>query len=286
MKYISNDPVSLLNTKEECNLVITNLRNELKQYLLNNNLKSIVLGISGGIDSALIAAISKPICDELNIPIIGRSLTIKTNKVDEINRSMNIGKNFCTDFNHLDLSEDYDDIEYFDDIVDPIVDNTLNGKKIRLGNIKARLRMIYLYNLASKNKGMVMSTDNYTEYLLGFWTICGDQGDYAQIQMLWKTEVYKLSQYIVDNELEGKVKLALQECINAVPTDGLGISNSDLEQIGASSYQEADKILYDYIVNKEKSIYKDHLVINRHIKSEFKRHIPIIIERPVLFRNL
>ena len=157
MKYISNDPVSLLNTKEECNLVITNLRNELKQYLLNNNLKSIVLGISGGIDSALIAAISKPICDELNIPIIGRSLTIKTNKVDEINRSMNIGKNFCTDFNHLDLSEDYDDIEYFDDIVDPIVDNTLNGKKIRLGNIKARLRMIYLYSAAYSVKGMDLS---------------------------------------------------------------------------------------------------------------------------------
>lgn len=49
------------------------------------------------------------------------------------------------------------------------------------GNIQARLRMIYLYNLASIHKGLVMSTDNQTEYQLGFWTIHGDVGDFDQI---------------------------------------------------------------------------------------------------------
>lgn len=50
------------------------------------------------------------------------------------------------------------------------------GTPISKGNIQARLRMIYLYNLASIHKGLVMSTDNQTEYQLGFWTIHGDVG--------------------------------------------------------------------------------------------------------------
>lgn len=57
---------------------------------------------------------------------------------------------------------------------------------------QARCRMMYLYDIASRHKGLVMSTDNQTEYQLGFWTIHGDVGDFDPIQDLWKTEVYEL----------------------------------------------------------------------------------------------
>ena len=184
--------------------------------------------------------------------------------------------------------------------------------------------MMYLYNLASILKGLVMSTDNQTEYQLGFWTIHGDVGDFDPIQDLWKTEVYGLaewlSNYYIDtlkslNSAEEKLKYcrmyeAINESIGLTPTDGLGISNSDLEQIGAKSYNEVDDILSRFIPfeNFRKSydsagqIMHPHdqmaeydcwsqlcsrygedvvnKVWNRHLASEFKRKkAPIYISR-------
>lgn len=64
-------------------------------------------------------------------------------------------------------------------------DNLVSLKRTPIadGNIQARLRMIYLYNLASIHKGLVLSTDNQTEYQLGFWTIHGDVGDFNPIHI-------------------------------------------------------------------------------------------------------
>ena len=53
---------------------VRNIRTELKTYVEKNNLKSLVIGVSGGIDSALCVLLAKPVCKELNIPLIGRSL--------------------------------------------------------------------------------------------------------------------------------------------------------------------------------------------------------------------
>ena len=80
-----------------------------------------------------------------------------------------------------------------------------------------------------------MSTDNQTEYQLGFWTIHGDVGDFDPIQDLWKTEVYQLAEwlklfYYTDGDDADKA-VAIGESIKLTPTDGLGISNSDLDQI-------------------------------------------------------
>lgn len=123
-------------------------------------------------------------------------------------------------------------------------------------------RMMYLYDIASRHKGLVMSTDNQTEYQLGFWTIHGDVGDFDPIQDLWKTEVYELAKWISNRykNIEhhhtimtgaGSKSDAIELSIALTPTDGLGISNSDLEQIGAKSYDEVDDILSRYIPFKE-----------------------------------
>jgi len=132
------------------------------------------------------------------------------------------------------------------------------------GNIQARCRMIHLYDIASIRKGLVMSTDNQTEYQLGFWTIHGDVGDFDPIQDLWKTEVYGLANYLQDHykskALEAlrndyketcdnykAMSCAIYNSCKLVPTDGLGISNSDLDQIGAKDYATVDDILSRFI---------------------------------------
>ena len=144
--------------------------------------------------------------------------------------------------------------------------------------------MIQLYHLAHEFEGMVLSTDNLTEYYLGFWTLHGDVGDFGMMQNLWKTEVYGLAKYISDKyELidRSDTSEAIKSCIKAEPTDGLGITESDLIQIEADSYFEVDRILIDYIVNKSLK-YQDHPVIKRYENTHIKRNNPLNISRSIL----
>jgi NAD+ synthetase len=214
--------------------------------------------------------------------LIGRSITIETNTEGEINRGKLIGETFCTDFKEINLTELYHIT--LKTIEEDKPDFSTKENKIRYGNIKARLRMIYLYNLAQQHKGLVLSTDNYTELLEGYWTLHGDVGDLGMIQNLWKTEVYELAKYLVENELKTtKEKQALQLCIDAVPTDGLGITNSDLEQLDAKDYNEVDFILKDYLLSGNKK-WEHHPVIQRHIRSEYKRNNPYNFPREILLK--
>ena len=267
---------------------IKNIRRELKTYITTNGIKSLVLGISGGADSALAALLAKPLCDELDIPLIGYSISILTNKTEEEIRAKNIGNNFCTVFETKDFSEMFHQVAFKIDETNHI---NVSSKvdKIRHGNIKARLRMIYLYDKASKNNGLVLSTDNYTEYLLGFWTLHGDVGDFGMIQNLWKTEVYMLANFCYRqcqySELKQLAK-ALKACIDAVPTDGLGITKSDFDQFGdVKSYQEIDQILIKMLNSGYGSFIFDGEVpevLKRYERTKFKRENPFNISRETL----
>jgi len=283
--------------------IISNIRNGLKCYIEDYNIQSLVIGISGGMDSCLCAALAKPVCDELNIPLIGVGLPSKSNKKDERDRANLTGKIFCTKY-----SEDQwvqNSIILMPKLQE-VTTNELKSEfddkawKIRLGNIKARLRMIYLYNLASLNKGLVLSTDNYTEYLLGFWTLHGDVGDYGMIQELWKTEVYDIAEWIMENECTYlDQKAVIEQSINALATDGLGVTNTgDLGQIlsdwsgtSRNGYKEVDRILQvwlslDDIGEKQRmTIYEklySHPVIQRHFKTHFKRNNPFNLKRNII----
>ena len=245
------------------------LRKETKKYIVKNNIKSLVLGVSGGFDSACVAAIVEPICKELNIPLIGMSLPSSTNKEEEIERANAILACFCDkpyiqNINHL-----YEETHYN---IAHVQNSSLD--KIRKGNIKARIRMIILYDKAQETSGMVLSTDNYTELMLGFWTLHGDVGDFGIIQNLYKTELYELAQYIVDNDtIDCNKKEALQACIDAVPTDGLGITSSDMESIGLPTYKEIDERLKYYLDDYGTPI-KDCPIYSRIIKTNYKRKNP------------
>jgi len=279
---------------------VKNIRFELERYLKESGLKSLVIGISGGIDSTLCAALAKPVCDELGVKLIGRSINIYTNKMDERNRAKEVGNYFCDDFKEVDLNGMFEYMRGVD------ADSALGDKdsseyKIRMGNIKARMRMIYLYNLASKHNGMVLSTDNYTELNLGFWTLHGDVGDYGMIQSLWKTEVYDMTEWIMKNENGftsvdfGKI---LNESITCNATDGLGITNTDLEQIlpdfvgdSRTGYEKVDTILSVHMImiktdDKSRNNYieknKDCPILQRHLRTNFKRNNPTNIDRFII----
>ena len=290
--------------------MILKIQKELKDYILEANLKSLVLGISGGIDSAIVAAIAKPVVDELGIPLIGRSISIESNKPDEEERARLVGKQFCSDFEEVDLTEQYLVLKSFDEMEGKAVND--NPFKIRMGNIKARMRMIYLYNIASRFNGLVLSTDNLTELNLGFWTICGDVGDYAMIQELWKTEVYDMSEFLVNvfkEQGDEDSATALNNCILCNATDGLGISNTDLDQIlpdwkerhenTRSGYEEVDDIFISFFeltkklksedfvklgrIIKEIEILRNSPVIKRYFRTAFKREHPKVIKREDIF---
>lgn len=249
---------------------------ETANYVKVNNLRAMVLGISGGIDSTVVAAICHEVSKQTGILLIGRSLPIK-NKSDEFATSVHVGEAFCNEFKVYRLERSYR-ATLFDACADAgdmansyyldELEEMPSRTPIANGNLQARCRMMYLYDIASRYKGLVMSTDNQTEYQLGFWTIHGDVGDFDPIQDLWKTEVYGLANYLQDHykskALEAlrndyketcdnykAMSCAIYNSCKLVPTDGLGISNSDLEQIGAKSYAEVDDILSRYIPFKE-----------------------------------
>ncbi|MDY0015640.1 MAG: NAD(+) synthase [Bacteroidales bacterium] len=258
-------------TDAKMEMVVQKMQSEITSYITNNNLKSLILGISGGIDSAFAAALLRPVCDQINIPLIGRSITIETNKKDEIERSILVGENFCHDFKYLNSTSLY---KSFQKKLPHTNDSHLS--KLRMGNCKARMRMIVLYDLAQLHSGLVISTDNFTEYLTGFWTLHGDVGDYAPFCHLWKTEIYFASKLIA-KKLDSNSKKALQLCIDAIPTDGLGISNSDLDQLGVPTYEKVDNIFLKYF--KGDKTLENHTLIQRYIHSFYKRKNPIILHR-------
>lgn len=300
--------------------VFKTLVEETGNYLVNHSLRAMVLGVSGGIDSTVVAAICCEVNKQTNIPLIGRSLPIK-NKKDEFDVSKLVGEAFCNNFDVANLYDEYkcflsglvwreERIDLLDDTETMHPEKSKQQTLIANGNIQARLRMIYLYNLASIHKGLVMSTDNQTEYQLGFWTIHGDVGDFDPIQGLWKTEVYGLANWLVsyyrsnkgsyvpsDNTAERDKRWdmedALIKSIALTPTDGLGISNSDLDQIGAKSYYDVDRVLQTLTckASPENDKLQDELtselgpdvvgkITERHLKSRFKRLLsPIIVPR-------
>jgi NAD+ synthase len=274
---------------------VDNIRAELKEYVQKARLKSLVLGISGGIDSTLVALLAKPVCNELNIPLIGRSLPSSTNTKGENQRARKIGKMFCTDFKETSIKGAFNklaDLAHDNHNVLPFnyPDGEEGRNQIPNGNIKARIRMILLYDLAGSNNGMVLSTDNYTEYLLGFWTLHGDSPyDWGPIQEMWKTEVYEMAEWITNNESSIDEKDAIIEVLEADATDGLGITSTDLDQImpgweGSSryGYDKVDKILQQYITY---NCFNDNCpVIKRHLRTQFKRDWPIFIKRENILR--
>ena len=207
------------------------------EYLTKNGIKAMVLGLSGGLDSTVCAAICKKVNEKTGINFIGISLPCSTNKGDEISSASKAGLEFCNVFSEVNIQDGFECVE-------KLCEKTADKKSttISQGNIKARLRMITLYDIASKNSGIVIGTSNTTERLTGFWTLHGDEGDINPIGDLWKTEVYGLANYLYKEVFKGSE--ALKAAIEITPTDGNGVSKSDADQIMPGyTYDDIDLVL-------------------------------------------
>ena len=255
----------------------------LESYINKNDLKCIVCGISGGIDSTVSAVIASNVCKKVGIPFIGRSLPCTTNKKEETVSANLVGKAFCDDFKEVNISEECQKLIYELEL------NEGDMSRLQEGNIKARVRMIYLRNLASIHSGIVLDNDNFTEWNLGFWTVGGDSPMDLNIGLhyLWKTEVYELANFLLEEQNQSDKYQALLASIELTPTDGNGVSNSDCEQFGLENYEQVDDVLktmYYSTCTKENylrlidSYGKTGVdkVISLHKKTGFKReNLPI-----------
>lgn len=262
------------------------------QYLTKHGLKTMVLGFSGGIDSTVTAAICHEVVrrhPEQQFRLIGVSMPCSTNSAEE-NDSATLGlRAFCDEYWVENLQAQYL-------LMKATCEQRYASTPISQGNIKARLRMIYLYNIASVTGGLVMDTDNLTEHNLGFWTIHGDVADYNPIGGLWKHEVYELVKYLFTECYtdEGDARYqSLRAAYDIMPTDGNGVAaGGDMAQIAPGhTYEDVDDILDTYLRHGDDEQQMRRLtdaysaetverVLKRHRGSEYKRkRMPIVIER-------
>ena len=217
------------------NIICDKISDWLLRYLEANNLSSYVVGVSGGIDSAVVSTLcaktGKPTI-VLNIPINSKETNtdLSTKHCDWLTENFN-----NVTAHNIDLSSVYSNFR-------DTVTSTIETNELAFANTKSRLRMVLLYQFATTFNGLVVGTGNKVEdFGVGFYTKYGDGGvDISPIADLSKTEVRQLASLLGIN----------REIVTAPPTDGLWEdSRTDEEQIGAS-YEELEWAM-DYVDNNK-----------------------------------
>jgi len=205
----------------------------IKNYTITNNIESLVVGVSGGIDSAVVSTL----CAETGLKTYVLSMPLLS-KIDGDKLSDSHTKILEEKYNNVtrirvDLSGVYDkfihSLKWWTDSLDYTSNELANA------NTKSRLRMVTLYQVAGTVGGIVVGTGNKVEdYGVGFYTKYGDGGvDIAPIADLYKTEVWMLGEHLGIDE----------RIISAPPTDGLwDDGRTDEDQIGAS-YEELERAM-------------------------------------------
>tara|TARA_B100000963_G_scaffold128102_1_gene111842 strand:+ start:768 stop:1499 length:732 start_codon:yes stop_codon:yes gene_type:complete len=221
-----------MNTNEK----IDYISNWIKDYSVNNNFSSLVIGISGGIDSAVTSTLSA----KTGLKTFVANMPILDHK-DTNQRGIN----------HINWLK-----HNFDNIIDLKIDLSLvfesfksvlsnNNSEHGYANSQARLRMMTLYQIAASNNGIVVGTGNKVEdFGIGFYTKYGDGGvDISPIADCLKTEVWEI----------GKELKISKDIIDAPPTDGLwNDGRSDEDQVGLSYFEIEEAMLNEASINREK----------------------------------
>jgi NAD+ synthase len=215
-------------------LVIEYIVNWLSNYSENSKTQGFVIGISGGIDSA----VTSTLCALTGKKVIVLNMPIRQfeNEFTRGNEHINW---LMSQFSNVERAtvELTEVLESFENVLDTDIQDFLT-----MANTRARLRMTTLYAFATHHKLLVAGTGNKVEdFGIGFFTKFGDGGvDISPIADLYKTEVYKL----------GKELGVVESILNASPTDGLfADGRTDEDQIGAT-YPELERAM-EYLVNKE-----------------------------------
>ncbi|WP_108802001.1 MULTISPECIES: NAD(+) synthase [unclassified Aquimarina] len=207
--------------------VIDHIVNWLKDYATNANINGFVVGISGGIDSA----VTSSLCAKTGLNVLCVEMPIHQAQ-SQVNRAQEHISQLKKRFNKVSDTR-VDLTPVFEEFKKSVPEGDSESRSnLSLANTRARLRMTTLYYLAGLNSYLVAGTGNKVEdFGVGFYTKYGDGGvDISPIADLLKSEVYELAKVL-------EVPESIQ---TATPTDGLfGDSRSDEDQIGAS-YDELE----------------------------------------------
>ncbi|WP_339034711.1 NAD(+) synthase [Spiroplasma endosymbiont of Cantharis rufa] len=223
------------------------LVNWLQQEVKKANQKGVIVGISGGIDSAVVAALAKKAFPDDYMTVW---MPCKSSELDEKCKLELINK-----LNLKNVSVDLS--KTFEVLSDSLNKSGIEQSKIALANSKARLRMTTLYSMAQTHNYLVLGTDNADEWHIGYFTKFGDGGvDLLPIVHLLKREVREAA----------KILGVPESIINRAPTASLWEDQTDETEIGFS-YDLID----DYIIGKSVDIQVKERVEYLHKISEHKR---------------
>lgn len=222
----------------------------IREQVIKTGTKGVVLGLSGGIDSAVVALLCKKALGENLLCLIMNCQNLPS----DIEDANFIAKKFNIKKKNIDLTKIYESLIN----ILPSAD-----KKVR-ANLKPRLRMAVLYYFANKLNFLVAGTGNKSELSVGYFTKYGDGGvDILPIGGLYKSEVRELAK-----------KMGIPEkIINKSPSAGLWKGQTDEGELGIT-YEELDKIL-NFLekggkinVDEEKIKKVKKLFLNSHHKRE------------------
>ena len=226
-----------------------NISNWIKNYAKTNSRKTLVVGISGGIDSAVVSTL----CAMTNLPTIAVSMPIAQIE-DQHDLSMAHGDWLTDKFTNvthelIDLDKLYD--KFWLTMMSDY------DSEHAFANSKSRLRMVTLHHIAGAKRGLVVGTGNKVEdFGVGFYTKYGDGGvDISPIADLMKSEVWQL----------GKDLGVLQEIIDAPPTDGLWEDGrTDTDQLQGLSYEQMEHAMINGSASKYYDTYQKIRKLNLH----------------------
>lgn len=238
----------------------------LQDVFKKTNMSKAIVGVSGGIDSAVsLALAAKALGPDSVCPYLLPYGTINPQGVTDALLAIKHCEIPSNNVTQIDIQPSVDSIAS----VDPAIND------VRKGNIMARIRMIFLFDAAKKNGGLVVGTENKSEHYLGYYTRFGDEAsDVEPLRNLYKTQVYQLAEFLQ----------IPQPIITKPPTAGLWEGQTDEKELGFS-YKDADEILYyleqqndDIEISKMSiplSIVK--LVIARKHSQSFKHSLPFTL---------
>lgn len=216
----------------------------LKEYAEKSNVNGFVIGISGGIDSA----VTSTLCAKTGFPVLCVEMPIHQDK-NQVSRGKEHIAQLKNNFQKVN-SEEINLTTTFEEFKAAVpTDGNLDSVNLSLANTRARLRMSTLYYFAGIKGYLVAGTGNKVEdFGVGFFTKYGDGGvDISPIADLIKSEVYEIAKFLDIPDSIQKAK----------PTDGLfGDSRTDEDQIGAS-YDELEWAMKQVELGKKITDFSD-----------------------------
>ena len=248
-----------LNLKEVHNELVEFLRESFKKA----SFSKAVLGLSGGIDSALVAYLLRDALGKENVLAI--MMPYKSSNPDSLNHAKLVVEDLGINSKTIEIT----------DMIDAYFKNEEEATSLRMGNKMARERMSILFDYSSKENALVVGTSNKTEIYLGYSTQFGDSACALNpIGDLYKTNIWDLSRYLkIPNEL-----------IEKKPSADLWEGQTDEQEMGLT-YKEADQVLYRMLEENKKveevlaeGFNKDLVdnILRRMNRSEYKRRMPLI----------